>query len=82
VADLVKASIKSKLNKEITLKIEHRQDYRNYKVSIEKARNLLSFKPRYDIDGIVQDLVENFDRFKDLKNKQYYNIEVFRSMKS
>jgi nucleoside-diphosphate-sugar epimerase len=82
VADLVKASIKSKLNKEVTLKIEHRQDYRNYKVSIEKARNLLSFKPRYDIDGIVQDLVENFDRFKDLKNKQYYNIEVFKSMKS
>ena len=82
VADLVKASIKSKLDKDIALKIEHRQDYRNYKVSIEKARNLLSFKPRYDIDGIVQDLIVNYDRFKDLKNKQYYNIEVFKSMKS
>lgn len=82
VADLVKASIKSKLDEDIALKIEHRQDYRNYKVSIEKARNLLSFKPRYDIDGIVQDLIVHYDRFKDLRNKQYYNIEVFRSMKT
>jgi len=82
VADLVRASIKSKLDKDIALKIEHRQDYRNYKVNIEKARNLLSFKPRYDIDGIVQDLIDHYDRFKDLRNKQYYNIEVFRSMKT
>jgi len=82
VADLVKASIKSKLDEDIALKIEHRQDYRNYKVSIEKARNLLSFKPRYDIDGIVQDLIIHYDRFKDMRNKQYYNIEVFKSMKS
>ena len=81
VADLVKASIQSNLNKDIALKIEHHQDYRNYKVSIEKARNLLSFKPRYDIDGIVKDLIAHYDRFKDLRNNQYYNIEVFRSMK-
>jgi nucleoside-diphosphate-sugar epimerase len=81
VADLVKSSVLSKLNKEISLKIEHRQDYRNYKVNIEKAKNILSFKPRYDIDGIVQDLVENYEKFKDLNNKRYYNIEVFKSLK-
>lgn len=81
VADLVRLSIHSRLEKEIELKIEHRQDYRNYKVSIDKAINVLSFKPRYDIDGIVQDLAENFDKFKDLENKQYYNIEIFRSIK-
>ncbi len=81
VADLVKTSIEVKMNKEINLNIEHRQDYRNYKVSIEKARNILSFKPRYDIDGIVNDLVEHYDLFSDLKNDQYYNIEVFKSKK-
>ena len=81
VADLVKNCIHTKMNQEIILKIEHRQDYRNYKVSIDKARNVLSFKPRYDIDGIVQDLINNFEKFKDLKNESYYNIEVFKSIK-
>jgi len=81
VADLVKTSIESKMDKKIELKIEHRQDYRNYKVSIEKARNILSFKPRYDIDGIIQDLVEHYDQFNDLTNDQYYNIEIFKSKK-
>jgi nucleoside-diphosphate-sugar epimerase len=81
VADLVKDSIVTKMGKEVNLKIEHRQDYRNYKVSIQKARNILSYKPRYDIEGIVQDLIDNFDKFKDLKKKTYFNIEVFKSIK-
>jgi nucleoside-diphosphate-sugar epimerase len=81
VADLVKDSIVTKMEKEVNLKIEHRQDYRNYKVSIDKARNVLSFKPRFDIAGIVQDLIDNFDKFKDLKKKTYFNIEVFKSIK-
>ncbi len=63
------------------LKILHRQDYRNYKVSIEKAKNILSFKPRYDINEIVLDLIENYEKFKDLKNPRYYNIEMFKSLK-
>jgi nucleoside-diphosphate-sugar epimerase len=81
VADLVKTSVLKKLEKDISLKIEHRQDYRNYKVSIEKARNVLSFKPRYDIDGIITDLVDNYEKFEDLKNKQFYNIDMFKSIK-
>ena len=81
VADLVKTSVLKKLEKDISLKIEHRQDYRNYKVSIEKARNVLSFKPRYDIDGIITDLVDNYEKFEDLKIKQFYNIDMFKSIK-
>jgi nucleoside-diphosphate-sugar epimerase len=81
VADLVKSSINSKMDKNVNLKIEHRQDYRNYKVSIVKAKNILSFKPRYDIEGIVQDLIDNFDKFSDLKKSTYFNIEVFKSIK-
>ena len=81
VADLVKGSINSKMKKDVNLKIEHRQDYRNYKVSIEKAKNILSYKPRYDIEGIVQDLIDNFDKFSDLKKSTYFNIEVFKSIK-
>jgi nucleoside-diphosphate-sugar epimerase len=80
VADLVRAAIQDNLNKEVKLNIKHITDYRNYKVSIEKARNTLSFKPRYDINEIVKDLIENYDRFKDFDNSQYYNIEVFKKL--
>jgi len=81
VADLVCASIKEHMGKDIGLDIQHKKDYRNYKVSIEKARNILSFKPRYDIDGIVQDLIGNYDRFRDMSKPGYYNIEVFKKLK-
>jgi nucleoside-diphosphate-sugar epimerase len=81
VGDLVKSRINSEMDKDVTLKIEHRQDYRNYKVSIDKAKNILSFKPRADIDDIVQDLITNYESFKDLENKAFYNIEVFKSIK-
>ena len=81
VADLVKSCLKNNMQRKVSLKILHRQDYRNYKVSIEKAQNILSFKPRYDINEIVLDLIENYDKFKDLKNPRYYNIEMFKSLK-
>jgi len=81
VADLVRAAIQENLSMQIELNIKHKQDYRNYKVSIDKARNTLSFKPRYDIDKIVQDLIAHSDKFKDLENPRYYNIEIFKNLK-
>jgi len=81
VADIVKSSLSEKVDKKIDLNIHHKQDYRNYKVTIEKAITTLSFKPRHDIDKIVQDLVDNYELFKDLKNPQYYNIEMFKKIK-
>jgi nucleoside-diphosphate-sugar epimerase len=81
VADLVKSCLKHNMKKEINLRILHQKDYRNYKVSIDKARNILSFKPRFDINEIVLDLIENYERFKDMKNPRYYNIEMFKTLK-
>ena len=81
VADLVKSTLNSKMDKDVNLIIENRHDYRNYKVSIEKAKNMLSYKPRYDIADIVQDLIDNFEKFNDLEKNTYSNIEVFKSIK-
>jgi nucleoside-diphosphate-sugar epimerase len=60
--------------------IKHIQDFRNYKVSIQKAREVISFKPRYSILDTVKSLVDNLDKFKDFDNQKYYNIEIFQSM--
>ena len=80
IADVVKAVIEEKLKISIKLNIKHNKDMRNYKVDFEKARNILSFKPRFQIEHIVEDLIANRDRFKDFSNKNYYNIEVFKSL--
>jgi len=80
IGDLVKAVVEEKLNQEIKLEIKHVHDYRNYKVDIQKARNMLSFKPRHDIDFIVSDLINHYDKFKDFENPNYYNIQVFKAL--
>jgi len=55
-------------------------DYRNYKVSLEKARNVLSFKARYNVKDIVRNLGDNLDKFKDFDNPEYYNIRIFKML--
>ncbi len=81
IADQVKAVIEEALDFKLNLNMMHKEDYRNYKVSIENARNILSFKPRHDIDSIVRNLLDNYNYFKDLNNKNYYNIEVFKTIR-
>ena len=80
IADYVKEGVREHLGIDTRLNIKNMQDYRNYKVSVEKARNVLSFKARHDIKDIVASLVENLDKFRDTDNPQYYNIRVLRMM--
>jgi len=80
VADQVKSEIEDNLGARIRLKIKHIRDVRNYKVSVEKARKVLSFHPRDDVRSIVRNLIEHMDRFSDWDNPIYYNIETFRMM--
>jgi nucleoside-diphosphate-sugar epimerase len=80
IGDLVKSGVKKYLDLDIRLNIKHIRDYRNYKVSIEKARKVLSFHPKNDVESIVEDLVENRDKFQDFGNPNYYNIQVFKKI--
>ena len=80
IGDQAKTAIEEGLDIKLNLNIMHNEDYRNYKVSIEKARKILSFKPRHDIDSIVKNLLNNYEQFKDLNNQHYYNIRVFKTL--
>lgn len=80
VGDIVRTAVESKLGIKVGLTIKHIQDFRNYKVSVEKARNMLSFKPRHDVETIVDDLLEHRASFEDFDNPAYYNIKVFQSL--
>lgn len=78
VGDLVKNELEERLGIHVGLVIKHVQDVRNYKVSFEKARNVLSFHPRHDVRSIVHDLIKNMDKFSDWDNPSYYNIATFK----
>jgi nucleoside-diphosphate-sugar epimerase len=82
VGDLVKAAIEERLAKPISLNIKHIQDFRNYKVSIEKAKNVLSFHPTDDLKAIVLNLIDNMDKFQDWDNPLYSNIATFKTIES
>lgn len=82
VGDLVKAEMEKQLGLKINLVIRHMQDFRNYKVCFEKAKNVLSFHPQHDVRAIVCQLVKEMDNFSDWNNPAYYNIRVFRELES
>ena len=80
LADQVAATLKRNMDLEPELEILGVMDVRNYKVSIDRARVQLGFKPSYDIDKIVWDLIENRAKFADLDNPAYNNITTFRAL--
>jgi len=81
VADCVKEKVESVLGKKVELDINNIDDFRNYKVSIEKSNNMLSFHPKCGIHDITSELCDNIDKYGDFSDINYYNIEVFKKWK-
>jgi nucleoside-diphosphate-sugar epimerase len=81
-ADIVKNVLEKSLSMKLKLTIHHQHDYRNYKVSIDKAMNVLSFKPKHDVESILDNLITNKEKFKDFSNPNYYNIKIFEQLKN
>ncbi len=82
VGDLVKSTVEGTLGVHVNLCIKHIQDFRNYKVSIEKAKNVLSFHPADDVKSIVANLIDSMDKFKDWSNPSYSNIQAFKAIEN
>jgi nucleoside-diphosphate-sugar epimerase len=82
VGDLVKMAIEERLGLRIHLNIKHVQDFRNYKVNIDKAKNVLSFHPADDLKSIAFDLIDNMQKFQDWDNPQYSNIDTFKMIEN
>lgn len=60
-----------------TIVTKHMADLRNYRVSFEKAKTVLSFRPVHNIRSIVEDLVEHRAQFEHWEDARYYNIAMF-----
>lgn len=80
IGDYVLEGVQDYLRLNPQLNIKHIQDYRNYKVSIVKAAEILSFKPRYTVKDTVKNLADHWETFRDMDNPLYYNIQVFKKL--
>ena len=79
VADLVKEEVEKLAGRKIALEIKNVEDFRNYKVSIEKAKTELGFRPQYSIKDIVADLYAHKDLYGNYDSDEFYNIRVFQN---
>ncbi|HOQ42078.1 MAG TPA: NAD(P)-dependent oxidoreductase [Smithellaceae bacterium] len=80
VADLVKYEVEKKTGDKIKLDIKNIQDFRNYKVSINKAKTYLGFQPLYTIKDIIDNLFDHMDSFGDFEKDEFYNIRTFKKL--
>jgi nucleoside-diphosphate-sugar epimerase len=78
VGDLVKSAVEERTGRRVSLTINQVQDFRNYKVSVEKAKNVLSFHPTDDVKTIVGNLLDNMEKCSDWDNPAYSNIATFK----
>lgn len=80
ISETVKNEMESKIDNELIIETKHIDDKRNYRVSIQKAVDILKFKPVHTIRTIVDDLFDNLQEFNDFDNPNYYNIQIFKKL--
>lgn len=80
VADNVADGIRQYMKTDPSIQVRNIQDFRNYKVTWEKARNVLGFHPKHTVQDIIRSLAENYDKFKNFKDPNFYNIQTFKQI--
>lgn len=78
--DVVKYEIEKLIGGRIDIVIKNIDDFRNYKVTIDKAKTYLGFQPQYTVKNIIEDLYQHKAYFEDYNNDQFYNIRVFKKL--
>ena len=80
VADFVKDEVEACTGRKVKIDVKDVQDFRNYKVTCERAKTYLGFQPKYAVTDIARSLYEHIDGYGDMGQAEYYNIEVFRGL--
>lgn len=82
VADTVKLELAKLINKEINVELKNIEDFRNYKISIEKAKIKLGYSPKYSLEDTVKDVFDHLKEYGDFSDELFYNIKIFKKIDS
>jgi nucleoside-diphosphate-sugar epimerase len=80
IADMVKDEVEELLGRKVGIEINDVQDFRNYKVTCQRARTYLGFLPKYSISDIVENLYNHLELFGDFSDDSFYNINTFKKL--
>ncbi len=80
VADIIWEHFKNNLNQKVKLNIKNIQDFRNYKVTTKKAREVLGIDFSGSVESILEELDKNCGDDFDYQKDNYYNIKVFKNL--
>lgn len=80
VGDMVKYEVEKLTGEKINIVLKNIEDYRNYKVTTQKAKTYLGFQPQYSVTDIIEDLYQHKSYLEDYDNDQFYNIRVFKNL--
>lgn len=80
IGDLVKYGTERLLGDRVDIVIRDIENFRNYKVAIDRAKTYLGFQPMYVVQDIVEELHRHRNEYQDLSSEQYYNIKVFEKL--
>jgi len=80
IADLVKDEVEELTGNKVRIEVKNIQDFRNYKVTCDKAKTYLGFLPRYDVLKMVSSLHRHREEFGDFTDESYYNIKTFKKL--
>jgi len=82
VGDMVKEEVELLTETKVQIEIKEIHDFRNYKVKCDKAKTILGFEPKYNVQDIIKNLHAHKDTYKDFEDKNYYNIRVFKELQA
>jgi nucleoside-diphosphate-sugar epimerase len=82
VADSVKEEVERLTGDKIRVDVKSMKDFRNYKVTCEKARTYLGFRPRFTVSDMVKELHDHRDEYGDFSDDSFYNIRVFEQLEA
>lgn len=82
VGDCVKKRLEGLTNHPIKVELKNIQDFRNYKVTCDKAKTYLGYTPSHNIFDMIEHLHQHHEHYKDFDDDKFYNIRVFKKLKA
>ncbi|MCA9299167.1 MAG: SDR family oxidoreductase, partial [Phycisphaerales bacterium] len=80
VGDMVQQGLQRLGHGKVNVDIKAIQDYRNYKVTFQRAKTYLGYAPQYTVEDTIEHVFQHRDEYGDYSNDEFYNIKVFEGL--